>query len=291
VIPAGGSGQLTAKVVTKSGTSSKLAKNISVQTDAPGAENLRLTVTFTVVTPILVTPAQRLYINTLEGTPVTDRVLMHRVDGKPLEAEIESTTLPDRLKVEVVPASAETADPRLPAAQPGDEWLVVTADAVAEAFDHNGSIVLATNDPAASQLIVPLIVRVRPMIDVRPNPVRLWLPDGGPDGTSALVRLGHGGRLKFEITGIEVADPKLVTVEAVSEGAQQIHSLRVSLADGITVGEEPLRTSVRIATSDRARPVIELPVEVYAHSQTMRRNVRPTQPTTAASAPGAADVH
>jgi len=271
VIPAGGSGQLTAKVTTKSGTSGRLAKNISVQTDAPGVEHLRLVVSFSVVTPIVATPAHRVYINTLEGNAKTHRVLLHRADGEPLELAFEKSADRDGLSVELVAAEPGVSEPGTPPAQPGDQWLVVTADGVSGGYEYNDVIALSTNDPKAARLELPLVVRVRPLIDVRPNPVRLWPPDGGPDGTSALVRLGHGGRLKFEIENLEVADPSLISAEVVSQGAQQIHSLRVALKDGVAVNGKKLETSVRISTSDRAKPFVDLPVEIYPRNQVVRR--------------------
>jgi hypothetical protein len=289
VIPAGGSGQLTAKVTTKSGTSGRLAKNISVQTDAPGAENLRLVVNFNVVTPIVATPAHRVYINTLEGNPKTHRVLLHRADGESLELALEKPVGRDGVQVELVSAEPGVADAGMPPAQSGDQWLVVTADGISGGSDYNDVIVLTTNDPKAPRLELPLVVRVRPLIDVRPNPVRLWPPDGGPDGSSALVRLGHGGRLKFEIRGVEVADPSLISAEVVSQGAQQIHSLRVALKDGVAVDGKKLQTSVRISTSDRAKPVVELPVDIFPRNQVVRRQpatVREPVPAAAGSPAG-----
>jgi hypothetical protein len=289
VIPAGGSGQLTAKVTTKSGTSGRLAKNISVQTDAPGAENLRLVVNFNVVTPIVATPAHRVYINTLEGNPKTHRVLLHRADGESLELALEKPVGRDGVQVELVAAEPGVADAGMPPAQSGDQWLVVTADGISGGSDYNDVIVLTTNDPKAPRLELPLVVRVRPLIDVRPNPVRLWPPDGGPDGSSALVRLGHGGRLKFEIRGVEVADPSLISAEVVSQGAQQIHSLRVALKDGVAVDGKKLQTSVRISTSDRAKPVVELPVDIFPRNQVVRRQpatVREPVPAAAGSPAG-----
>lgn len=290
MIPAGGSGQLTARVTTKSGTSGKLAKNISVETDAAGAEHLRLRVTFSVVTPIEATPAHRVYVNTLEGAAKTQRVLLHRADGEPLELTMEKATINDGVTIEILPGAPDgNPEAGLPAAQAGDQWLVVTVDGTSGALDHSGAVVLATNDPKAPRLEIPLIVRVRPLIDVRPSPVRLWPPDGGPDGTSALVRLGHGGRVKFEINSLEVDNPELVSAELVSQGAQQIHSIRVALKDGVTVEGQKLQTSVRIATSDRAKPVVKLPVEIFAHNQVVRRRP-PTGRRPAAPSPSVSET-
>jgi hypothetical protein len=77
---------------------------------------------------------------------------------------------------------------------------------------------------------VPLIVRVRPMIEVRPSPVRLWPADGGPGGASVLVRVAHAGHAAFEVIGIEVVDPKRLR-EAGELGEPEDPPVRVTLAE------------------------------------------------------------
>ena len=251
-----------------------------MQTDAPGAENLRLTVSFNAITPIDAVPANRVYLNGIEGSSIVERVLLRRADGQPLEARLVGTTLEQGVRVDLAPAQGtEEAVGRL-TPQPGDQWLVATMESAA-AGSHDGLITIATNDPRAPTLELPLMVRIRPMIEARPSPVRLWPADGGPSGASMLVRLSHSGRSAFEVTGIEVADPKLVGAKLESSGSQQIHSIRVTLAEGVAVTEGTLRTTVRIATSDPTRPLLELPVEVTARHQAARRP--PVQPTPVSS--------
>lgn len=246
-----------------------------MQTDAPGAEDLRLTVSFNAVTPIVAMPAFRMYFNAVEGSSVTERLLLRRADGQPLEARVVGTTLERGLRVELAPAQGtEPAIGKL-TPQRGDQWLVGTMES-AVAGSHDGLITVATNDPRAPKVEVPLVVRIRATIEARPSSVRLWPADGGPGGASLLVRLAHAGRSAFEVTGIEVADPALVTAKLESSGSQQIHSIRFTLAEGVTVGEGTLRTTVRIATSDPARPLIEVPVEVMARHEAARRPVQPT---------------
>jgi len=255
-----------------------------VQTDAPGAEDLRLTVSFNAVTPIVAVPAFRMYFNAVEGSSVTERVLLRRADGQPLEARVVGTTLESGLRVELAPAQGgEPAIGKL-TPQLGDQWLVGTMES-ASAASHDGLITVATNDPRAPKVEVPVIVRIRATIEARPSSVRLWPADGGPGGASLLVRLAHAGRSAFEVTGIEVADPTLVAAKLESSGSQQIHSIRFTLAEGVTVTEGSLRTTVRIATSEPARPLIEVPVEVMARHQAARR---PVQPTPASDVGGAA---
>ena len=287
VIPAGGSGQLTAKVQTKQGTSARLAKSVVVQTDAPGAEQLRLVVSFKVVTPIVVTPAHRVYLNTVEGQSQTERVLLHRNDGQPLRATLAAPALATGLSARILPFDTAPVDPgRGPTAVAGDQWLEVSVDAVSGPMNHNGVIGLATDHPELPRLEVPLIVRVRPLIDVRPAMVQLWLPDGGPDRTSALVRLSHAGRQSFEITAVEVADPSSITAQVVGTGARQIHSLRVALTDEVSFDGDSVRTSLRVLTSESAKPELLVPVQIHARDPSRRHTteLRPAGPSRAPAA-------
>ena len=257
-----------------------------MQTDAPGAEDLRLTVSFNAVTPIEAMPASRVYFNGVEGSTISERVLLHRADGQPLEARLVGTSLQQGIRVELAPAAGDEEPVGRLTPRKGDLWLLATMEP-AMVGSHDGAITLATNDPRSPTLELPLIVRVRPMIEVRPSPVRLWPAGGGPSGTSMLVRVSHSGRAAFEITGIEVADPGLISAKLESTGSQQIHSLRVTLVDGVTVPEGTLRTTVRIRTSDPTRPLLELPVEVSVRHQAARRPLQPTPSTGVGPSPPA----
>ena len=263
---------------TNNGHSGRLSKSITVQTDATGAESLRLTVSFNTVTPIVALPAFRIQLNTVEGTSASQRVLLHRADGKPLEARLMKSSLEQGLRVDLAPADGTEEPIGRISPQLGDLWLVATMEKPA-ASSHDGVITLATNDPRTPVLELPLMVRVRPLIQVRPSPVRLWPAEGGPGGASVLVRVSHSGRLAFEITAVEVADPKLVAAKLESTGSQQIHSLRVALVEGVAVEDDRLRTTVRITTSDPSKPVIEIPVEVLQRHQATRRPVQAVQPS------------
>lgn len=281
MIPPGGSGQLTARVKTKQGASGRLAKSVLVQTDAAGAEQLRLVVSFNVVTPIVVSPSHRVYVNTIEGQTRTERVLLHRTDAEPLRVTLEAPQLGHGLSARIVPfEDGEVGSGGGPVGSAGDQWLEVTVGADSRPVNQSGMIALATNHPDLARLEIPLIVRVRPLIDVRPAVVQLWLPDGGPDRTTALVRLNHGGRQPFEITGVEVADPTRITARLVSDGAQQLHSLQVAVADDVSLDDDVLRTSLRVLTSEPAKPELRVPVEVHSRNPALRRaaEAKPTQP-------------
>lgn len=258
-----------------------------METDAPGAQSLRLSVAFTAVTPIEAAPSFRIYLNTVEGSSASQRLLLRRGDGKPLEASVVKASLENGLRLELAaPGEGDQAVGRM-IPQAGDLWLVATVDAPAAVTEHSGAIVLATNDPRAPTLELPLAVRVQRAIELRPSLVRLWPADaGGPGGVTALVRVAHSGRGSFEITGLEVADPKLVTAAQESVGSQPIHSVRVSLVEGVTAEQVGSRTAVRITTSDSLRPHLELPVELIERQLAARRPIQPPAAATGTGQPG-----
>ena len=284
MIPAGQSGKLEATVKTKVGRAGRQTKSISVETDAPEAQRMRLSVTYNVVTPIIASPGFRVMLSTVEGTATTNRILLHRADDKPLAVELDRSSVPEGVEVslETVTTGDESDGRQKP--NPGDVWVVATMEGTVDAMNHNGIVTLTTNHPEAPRLEVPIYIRVRSIIDVRPQRVNLWPSEGGPHGTTTLVRLSHGARGTFEVTSVEVSDPKLLTAELQSQGAQKMHSVRITLADGISLNGSDAEATVRVATSDAAKPVIDIPVAITTTSRAARRSsVSTTRPSTKAT--------
>ncbi len=103
VIPAGGSGKLVTKVHTRQSQQGKIVKSVSVTTDAPGSEHIKLLVSFEVVAAIRITPNPSIYIATTEGRPSRSRVLLRRLDSQPLEITKIDGVLPKLFEVHVDP--------------------------------------------------------------------------------------------------------------------------------------------------------------------------------------------
>ncbi len=283
MIPAGGSGKLTAKIKVSAGSTGTHAKSITVQTDAPQTPALRLSLAFTAVTPISATPNFRLYLNTVEGEPSSVRILLHRDDGEPLAAQIEKVSLTEgvKLSIEAVPDGSTPEGSGRGIA--GDLWIVAETLDGSPPVNQNGVVVLTTNHPQAPTLEIPIYLRVRPVIEVQPNAVKLWPSSGGPNGTSTRIRLSHNLRQPFEVTGVEVSDPKLLTARVTSQAGQPIQAVELTLADPTAPIEGQVRASLRISTSVEGKERIEIPVVITTRHEALRRQplpaVKPAKPT------------
>ena len=82
VIPAGSSGKLVAKMTTSIVQQGRVSKTIGVRTDSASSPNLQLRFSVEIHRPISAAPAFRFHLTTVEGTAVSERILLHRVDGQ-----------------------------------------------------------------------------------------------------------------------------------------------------------------------------------------------------------------
>jgi hypothetical protein len=292
VIPAGGSGRLTATVKTVEGQNRRISKSITVVTDVSGARPLVLRFTVEVYSPIVVRPSYRLYLTTLEGDAGRTRVVLHRIDGEALKISEVVAEHPELL-VRTLPVTSESgpssddagtkdlweemAARRRPIdAAPGDVWIELSTPATLAPGNINGALRLKTNDPEAPELSLPYMVRVRPMIEVRPAAVRMWLsPEGGMHGRSAIVALRHNQGKEFAITGVTTSHPDIFKAAANSAGSAARQIIRVSLIDGLE--EETLSGTVEgwieVTTDNPNRSLVEIPVIVASNRALSRRPV------------------
>jgi hypothetical protein len=238
--------------------------------------------------PIEVLPSFRFVLNTIEGKDSNERILLRRTDGEALvirktlvpmvgvtvTAEQVDATLPDAEHggdADSTPWGA--AAPAAIAAEAGDVWLEMAADATLAAGRYSDVVRLATNHPEAAEIEIPYTIRVRPLIDARPVVVRLWTaPTTKDPGRSAIVTLTHYGDRKFSITGVEVSNPEIFTAAAYSGEPSTQQSIRTGLVEGLdaaTLGAS-MEGWIRVTTDDPERPVIEVPVLV-APTQTLSR--------------------
>ncbi len=271
----------------------RVSKSISVITDSPGAENLRLRFTADVRMPIVAKPVFRFTLNTIEGQPATQRLLLSRTDGQPLTIRMTAVSAPGlsvaAQSVDEVAAhddsggdhkqtpwgAAEPAKLLEPAA--GDAWVELLADASLEAGRYSGEVKLATDDPEAPEIAIPYTIRVRPLIEARPDVVRMWtaLREGDP-GRSTIVSLSHSGNRKFSVTSVEVSHPKIFNAVAYNPEPSSQHSIRAGVVEGI--GADALQGGVegwiRVATDDPEMPELKITVLIAPNRELSRRPVR-----------------
>ena len=203
VIPAGGSGTLTANMKTSPVQNGPISKRISVETDAPGARSFRLRFKAEVEAPVLAKPRLRFIITAIEGEAASRRILLHRTDGKVLEVH-GAKTGNKALMAKSIAVTKKTREGGMEA-EPGDVWIELATKPAERPANSNGSVRLSTNHPDLPTLDVPYTLRVRPLIELRPATVRLWFSEASAGRRRSAVSLTRNGGQKFRITGTEVS--------------------------------------------------------------------------------------
>ncbi len=292
VIPAGGSGTLTARIKTVEGQNRRFSKSITVVTDATDTRTLMLRISIEAYSPIVVRPSNRLHLASFEGTAGRARVVLHRVDGEALEVA-EAVADHPQLLVRTLPVThqgvpesngageenlwQEMAARRRPIeAAEGDVWIELSTRETLAAGNMIGTLRLKTNDPEAPNFSLPYAVRVRPLIEVRPATVRMWLaPVTGTEGRSALVALRHNGGEEFAVTGVETSHPEIFVAAANSTGSAARQAIRINLIDGLDADgfAGSVEGWIEVTTDNPSRPVVEIPVVVSPTRALARRPV------------------
>jgi hypothetical protein len=272
VIPAGGSGRLVAKVRTRSNQNGKFSKSVAITTDAPGMENLRLSMTFNVVAAIVMKPRGNLFLNAIQGQGGSAKLLLHRADGKPLEAEASRAGLPVNVQVQTRAVTATDADEGQLDPQPGDIWIEVVLSDDTPPLNRNATITVTTNHPEAPRLTIPLMIRVRPLFEIRPARVALWASGDAPGGESAVFRVSHSRREAFEIDAIQVSHPEVFSAVAMSADQRPVHSIRVRRADDLDAATiaSTIRGNVRISVVGPTEEVLEVSVRIEPRRDRIR---------------------
>ena len=261
MIPAGGSGTLTAKIKTTTTQSGSVSKSIGVTTDAPGAQRVTLSVTFKSVPAVAVLPRSQINLNGVLGDRPTATLIVRRFDGEELKiVGVENSE--ERLVITAKPVT-EPVQLGRDQAVPGDILLVASlAPGVADA-SASGRFKVKTNHPDAEILDVSYTLRIRPAIEVRPNQIRLLLQEGNTPGRTMLARIQHNLRGQFKVTGVTPSNPELFQAKIVDgDIKQQVHTVAVMLQDDVLPGSLTNRVleSLVLTTDDATQPNLMIPV-------------------------------
>jgi hypothetical protein len=278
VIPAGGTGTLTAKIKTTSTQNGPVSKGIAVNTNAAGAERLMLNVRFTAVSAVMVLPRAQINLRGIEGDTPAASLILRRGDGEPIEVtKIDNTD--ERLII-----SAEKVDDERQVGRhktrPGDVILSVTIRPDLEAVTAAGRFRVRTNHPDARPIDVPYGIRLLPLIEARPERVRLILQDGNVQGRTALLRVQHNRRGQFRITEASASEPEIVKVHLIDgDVEQQVHSLAIMLQDEVEPGDLRGRIyeTVTLKTDDPAVPEVSIAVNIQERQLRRPVSAQPAQ--------------
>lgn len=266
VIPPGGSGTLTASVLTKPTQRGRLSKSITVFTDDPASSPLRLEVRMDVELPIEILPSPRLYLQALVTGGEPQQLLLRRTDGRPLQLSDPVSRVGAWVDFRIETVDHERRLPNGLDARPGDALITATVREGTEAISRSGTLQLRTNHDRMPVLEIPVTLRVRPMVELQPSEVRLVDGSTRPGTSSTLVRVTHNSGARFRVRSVDVADTGVVEAGVATEGARSTHTIWIRVVPASADSERayPLRTEVTVALEDAGRESVTLPVVVAA---------------------------
>ncbi len=250
----------------------RVSKSIAVRTDAKDLPTLNLRFSVEVRAPIVFQPSNRLVVSTVEGQEKSKRLLLRRADGEALK--ILSVETGDQKLIVVTEPVVEKERTKDFEAAPGDVWLELTLPGDSPIGHRTGKLRLSTNDPIAKSFELPFVMRVRALIEHRPDGIRLWpTPSRTGDGYSGFLTLNRNGGGFFSITGVDVSHPEVFSAVVVSPEAAKRQTVRVELVEGL--GPEAINNTIEgwieISTDDPIRSKIEVPVLVASSREGTRR--------------------
>jgi hypothetical protein len=278
VIPAGGTGKLTARIKTASTQQGRISKSVNVTSDAPGAQRITLGITLNAVPVILVLPHARVSLGGIYGEKPTSTVILRSGDGEPFEVTGVETGDPS-LRVTAT-AVAEAGNVNQQEVRPGDVILTAAIGSITPrtaALNLNGVIKVRTTHPDANVVDVPYSIRIRPVIEARPGQLRLLVEEGNATGGTTLFRVQHNRNEKFEVTALTSSNPEIFTAKGVDgDEAQPVHTIAVMLVDGLNPGsfDSRIMASLIVKTDDKQQPEVSVPV-IIEPRQARQKTSRP----------------
>jgi hypothetical protein len=264
VIPAGGSGTLTASVATKANQRGRQVKSIQVLTDADVAPAVRLQVVMEVHVPIEILPRPRLDLQAIEGGDDSATLVFRRSDGGPLTLSDPVSRVGAWVEFDVETVARDGRLDNGLALREGDAIVTARVRPGAEPVRRDGTLQLRSNHPQMPVLTVPVAVRIRQMIEVRPSEVRLVSGTSRPGSGSTIVRIVHNHNRPFRLAAVVPERPAVVQAGPATDGARTVHNVWIRLtqtASGEPV-ELPLRADVTVTLEGVDQRTITIPVVV-----------------------------
>jgi hypothetical protein len=261
-IPPGGQGKVVVTVRTR-GIQGRRTKSIRLDTNDRQHRHVRLRVTFDSMMPVEVYPHPRAILHGFVGEEVEQTLVVRRRDGERLALD-EPELNQQGVAVEIEPVDQENADPpgTRYGAQPGDWRIRLAYDGSARPLAQAARLRIKTNHPERPVLSIPLTLRIRPALIVRPQRVVLTATARQTGQPRRVVTLRHGGRAPYRLTGLSVeGDLPGVTATRRRDVRAAVQQIDVvldpkELEPGIHRGHLLVQTDVS------ARPAVEIPIRV-----------------------------
>jgi hypothetical protein len=202
-------------------------------------------------------------LQSVVGQTASHQFSLHRRDGKEIEVRQITSLLGDLVGVRF---GVDAADLRASWEEPvrGPAVIVIASlEPQAEKVRRTSGLQITTNHPDVPLLTVPLSVWVRDLIEAAPASLNLRGGAGGSRRSRAMVRLVHRLDVPFEIKGLEVSDPTLLSASLATSGAGSVHTIRVEVSTDLDLSVGQIRRGwLDVRTSDSDRAQIRVPVTV-----------------------------
>jgi hypothetical protein len=246
---------------------------VTVTTDARDAPNITLRFTVQSKATILFEPRPQFAVYAFEGEAARSRLLLRHGDGEKLvvhSADPGNEHLATVIEPVVKQERRDGID-----ARPGDVWLDLVLSPDAPVGTLSGRIQVATNHAEARTFGIQYLVRVRSVIETRPDGVRLWLLGRSEnEGRSNFVRVIHNQPGDLNITSLDVSHPEFFSVEIFPIETAGQQALRVKVVEGLTPEAlgKTIEGWVEITTDVQPDVKLELPVLVAPTRAGTRRD-------------------
>jgi hypothetical protein len=181
VIPPGQVGRVTAKVDTKE-LRGPVDRGITLFTDDPDQPNVPLWIHVEAAGSVLLLPRAHLDLRVGQAkAPPAARLLVRQDPGERGELKLTGAKV-DAPWLRVGARKVAAAEPaaELPEAQPGDVVLTVEVTGEVPEGSHKQTLRFETGLPIEPTVEVPVLVYVRPRLQVSPEPI--FFGPAGPDG-------------------------------------------------------------------------------------------------------------
>jgi hypothetical protein len=251
----------------------RLSKSVTVTTDAKDAQTIKLRFSVESKATILFEPRPQFLVYAFEGEAAQSRLLLRHGDGEQLVVH-SAETGSEHLDTVIRPVAEKERWAEIEA-RPGDVWLDLVLSPNAPLGTLSGRMQVATNHPQARSFGIQYLVRVRSVIETRPDGVRLWLLGRSEnEGRSNFVRVIHNQAGDLNITSLAVSHPEFFSAEIFPIEAAGQQALRVKVTDGLTPEAlgKTIEGWVEITTNVQPDVKLELPVLVAPTRAGTRRD-------------------
>jgi hypothetical protein len=214
--------------------------------------------------PVEVLPRPRLNLQAVVGSKDSAQLVFRRPDGRALSLTDPVSRVGAWVEFELEPIERGTRLDNGLEVLPGDVVLTARVRPDASPIRRNGTLQLRSNHPQMAVVTVPVTVRVRPTIEIRPTEVRLVGGTSRPGTGSTIVQIVHNRGREFRVSDVRSGHPDIVQAGSATGGARSVHNVWIRLTESAAgdATEFPLRADVVVTLDGVETRTVTIPVVV-----------------------------